>query len=195
MDCIGEVLKFVLVFDPKVKDSAFVTERLRVGDHRHYLRNELAKEGSVLLGEEEIGPQSRGTAHHFLDFVVDVDVVRSHEGTRFGVDEAEDFHVRSRLPPSNVNVVVEVVDPRHRLSDGHVIVDHYSSVVGEDAHQSEVAGYAAALPHHFGHFFVALPGFGGHQRLSVGLGDDGNVVASLLGEVLVVLVVELVEYV
>lgn len=191
--CVGEVLQLILVLDPKVKYSAFVGERRGVSDHSYDFGDELSQENSVLLRQEEIGTKSGRTAQHFLDFKVHVDVVRSQRGTRFGVEVAEDFDVGSALPPSDIDVAVQVFDPLHRLSDGEVIVDHNASVVGQDADEGEVAGDVAVLADHFGHFLELFAGFGSHQRFGVLLGDDGNIVASLPREVLVVFIVKSVE--
>ena len=193
VDCIGKVLQFVLGFDPKEKNTVFIGERSFTSNYRSDFVDELAEEDCVLLGEEEVGPESGGEALYLFDFVVDFDVDECHEGTGFGVEVAEDLDVGGALPPSQVDVVVEVVDPRHRLSDRHVVRDHHSSVVGEDADEREVAGDCAVLPHNSDHLFVLLFGPTTHVLLGVGLGDDGDLVASLRGVVLVVFVVKPIE--
>jgi len=191
--CIREVLQFILGFVAVVKYSRFVGERRRISDHGYDFCDELSEENSVLLRQKEIGTNSGRTAQLFLDFILRVDVVRSHRGTRFGVVVAEDFDVGSALPSSDVDVAVQVFDPLHRFSEGEVIVNHNTSVVSQDADEGEVAGDAAVLANHFGHFFELFTGFGSHERFGVVLGDDGNIVTSLLGEVLVVFIVKSVE--
>ncbi len=193
VDCIGKVLQFVLGFDPEEKDAVFVGERSITGNYRSDFVDELTEEDCVLLGEEEVGPESGGEALYPFDFVVDFDVDGCHGGTGFGVEVAEDLDVGGALPPSQVDVVVEVVDPRHRLSDSHVVRDHNSSVVGQDADKREVAGDCAVLPHNSDHLFVLLFGPTTHVLFGVGLGYDRDLVASLRGVVLVVFVVKPVE--
>ena len=81
----------------------------------------------------------------------------------------------------------------HRLSEGEVIVNHNTSVVGQDADEGKVAGNFTVLTDNFDNFLVLFAGFGSHERFGVVLGDDRNIVASLLGEVLVVFIVKSVE--
>ncbi len=77
-----------------------------------------------------------------------------------------------RFSPSQVDVVVEIVDPRHLLIDLHVVRDHQSSVVSQDAEKCEVAGDGAVLSHHCSHFFVLL--FVPSTHVLLGLGGDGD---------------------